>query len=191
MAPILLLFVAALAAPARATEPPPPDPAAAAVLSATVGFGSGHYYAGRPAQGTFFLGTQAAGVAMALAASQGGGAVDSADRGPAWGLGIGLFVVSRTVEILLAPYATHRSGGERRASALDPQDVMRARSVLARVQLELGFSADADDLERSVRALARLIEQGVIPEAALIAMKRAHVPGERRLYTLLARVYDL
>lgn len=88
-----------------------PDPAAAAVLSTSLGFGAGHFYAGNPQQGSAFFVSQAAGVTAAcIGGAVATGFIETRDPKagvPALTTGITLFVLSRMFDIATAPGAAH------------------------------------------------------------------------------------
>jgi hypothetical protein len=90
-----------------------PDPGAAAVLSGTVGFGAGHFYAKQPQAGFGHLTAQALGL-MATAAGFG---VDSsqAARG-LWAGGGALFLAGRIMDVVTAPQSAHRTADEQLAA---------------------------------------------------------------------------
>ncbi len=81
-----------------------PDPGAAAVLSSTVGFGAGHFYAQQPVRGWTFLAVETTGAA-ALAAG-----LATSPEGEwstlATGALVGL-VVARLCDVALAPGSAH------------------------------------------------------------------------------------
>lgn len=115
-----VLVAGLLAVQAEAREPierllvEVPDPGAAAQLSAFPGFGAGHFYAQQPERGAVFAGTQAVGLLM-MAGSY-AWSVERPQRwanngGPAIGTaGATIFLTSRIVDQVLAPYSAHRTG---------------------------------------------------------------------------------
>ena len=90
-----------------------PDPGAAAALSRFPGFGAGHFYAHQPARGAAFAVTQGIGLIL-IGQAYAWYAADTdlyiEKNGPAvGGAGLTLFVGSRLLDGLLAPYSAHRT----------------------------------------------------------------------------------
>jgi hypothetical protein len=86
-----------------------PDPAAAAVLSASVGFGAGHFYAQQPVRGWGFLAAQVAGagvLAGGLATAPEGEWSDVATAG------VVALVVARGIDTALAPGSAHQTAAD-------------------------------------------------------------------------------
>lgn len=90
-----------------------PQPGVALGLSALVGFGAGHFYAGRDAAG---LGFVAADFAGAIVTSAGFLAEDPEIRAGAVGVGLSMLSFTRLIEIGTAPHAA-RVGGLARLNA--------------------------------------------------------------------------
>ncbi|MBM4391299.1 MAG: hypothetical protein FJ090_09265 [Deltaproteobacteria bacterium] len=86
-----------------------PDPGAAAVLSSTIGFGAGHFYARQPDRAWIHLGAQAASGAVLVAG------LASAEEGqwtPAATAGLSALVLARLVDIALAPGSAHQTAAD-------------------------------------------------------------------------------
>lgn len=189
MSMLFLWLAIARAAPLDAHELP--DPGAAAVLSASVGFGAGHFYARNPGVGTPLLFGQGIAAGMMLAS---GAMPPTARRDPNPGLalaGAGLFLVTRAIDVIAAPYSARRAAREEIRRSHAGKAGVHAHLVLTRAQLELGISVTSEDRERTLDALERLLSRGAHVESILAAMRNAHVAGDRSLYQVLARAYSL
>lgn len=86
-----------------------PDPAAAALLSATVGFGAGHFYARQPAPAWTHLGVQSvAGAALVAGLATSGDGEWSALATA----GLVSLVLARGVDVATAPGSAHRTAAD-------------------------------------------------------------------------------
>ena len=87
-----------------------PSPAASVLMSAVVGFGSGHYYAGSKASGTRHLAIQGSTILLAgIGSAIAGSASDPAVANFVYASGLTAFLVDRAIEIVNAPFKAHQT----------------------------------------------------------------------------------
>lgn len=86
-----------------------PDPGAAAALSGTVGFGTGHFYAGRVGRGLTYLAIEGIATGLLLGA-RASDDLEIETRQALLGYGAAAFVIGRVADAVSAPYSARATG---------------------------------------------------------------------------------
>ncbi len=159
-----------------------PDPGAAVGLSATIGFGTGHYYSGNRNLGATFLAVEGLGL-VGTAIGTGLIADGDVDSGQSlWYAGLGLFTLGRLLDIGMAPKsavdARRAMAEEYRAKSEAYEAESRAKQAeIARLELVAAERAAAEAARAAEELANEADEAGVGREVEPSELNDEAEPG--------------